>query len=430
MLIDYRKRTKVTVVDDIMGSGKTSWAIQHMNKAPKHQRFIFITPFLTEITRVKKATRRRFKDPTNRNNKGSKLQGLKHLLKQGADICTTHALFKEFDQEVLDLLYFGNYTLILDEVAEVIEVVNITGKDVEMLLKSEVVSVDSSTGLVSWIDTDYEGKFKGYKHMIETKKVFMHQGTVFIWTFPIEVFEAVREVYVLTYLFDGQIQKHYFDMHGLDYVKKSVAVVEDNHTLAMTVVNGEMTFRVVPKYGLIEHRQPDVSHLKELIHLCNDSKLNSIGRSKNKLGHDGLTFTQMKRLKKSDTKAKAISKNLYNWFRHKNGVKVDSVMWTCPKDVVKVVSPRGYKQGFVSSSMRATNEFQDRTVVAYMLNRYMNPVLVGFFESKGIEVDQDMYALSELLQWLFRSAIRNGETIELYLPSERMRTLLEGWLNN
>ena len=34
------------------------------------------------------------------------------------------------------------------------------------------------------------------------------------------------------------------------------------------------------------------------------------------------------------------------------------------------------------------------------------------------------------VQFIFRSAIRNGEPINLYIPSVRMRTYLKKWLDN
>ena len=43
----------ITVIDSIMGSGKTTWAIDYMNKAPADQKFIYITPFLNEVDRIK-----------------------------------------------------------------------------------------------------------------------------------------------------------------------------------------------------------------------------------------------------------------------------------------------------------------------------------------------------------------------------------------
>jgi hypothetical protein len=45
-------------------------------------------------------------------------------------------------------------------------------------------------------------------------------------------------------------------------------------------------------------------------------------------------------------------------------------------------------------------------------------------------VDGDMYALSSLIQWVWRSAIRDGKPIILYVPSSRMRGLLIKWLND
>ena len=42
----------VQVIDAPCGKGKTSWAIQHMKENP-HERFLFITPFLTEVERIK-----------------------------------------------------------------------------------------------------------------------------------------------------------------------------------------------------------------------------------------------------------------------------------------------------------------------------------------------------------------------------------------
>ena len=51
---------RITIIDSIMGSGKTSWAIQMMKEAPPTQNFIFITPFLSEMLlipfRVQKLT--------------------------------------------------------------------------------------------------------------------------------------------------------------------------------------------------------------------------------------------------------------------------------------------------------------------------------------------------------------------------------------
>ena len=45
-------------------------------------------------------------------------------------------------------------------------------------------------------------------------------------------------------------------------------------------------------------------------------------------------------------------------------------------------------------------------------------------------VDEDGYALSEMIQFIWRSAIRNNEPIYCYIPSKRMRDLLQGYIDN
>jgi hypothetical protein len=50
--------------------------------------------------------------------------------------------------------------------------------------------------------------------------------------------------------------------------------------------------------------------------------------------------------------------------------------------------------------------------------------------SKGIEIDADQFALSEMVQFIWRSAIRDDKEILLYMPSRRMRGLLKEWIAN
>ena len=54
----------------------------------------------------------------------------------------------------------------------------------------------------------------------------------------------------------------------------------------------------------------------------------------------------------------------------------------------------------------------------------------ALFIKNDIEINDDKFALSELVQFIFRSAIRNGKEILIYLPSKRMRNILQDWINN
>ena len=66
----------------------------------------------------------------------------------------------------------------------------------------------------------------------------------------------------------------------------------------------------------------------------------------------------------------------------------------------------------------------------YAVNIFMNVNDKLFYKRYGIEVNEDGYALSTMLQWIWRSAIRDGKEINIYIPSKRMRTLLTDWINS
>lgn len=87
------------------------------------------------------------------------------------------------------------------------------------------------------------------------------------------------------------------------------------------------------------------------------------------------------------------------------------------------------KDNFVSFNTRATNDYADRKATAFLLNRFMNPNEYQFFSYRGVEVDEELLAISDLIQFLFRGCIRNNEQMYCYIPSARMRRLLKGWIN-
>ena len=79
-------------------------------------------------------------------------------------------------------------------------------------------------------------------------------------------------------------------------------------------------------------------------------------------------------------------------------------------------------------NIRATNDYKDTYVLAYCCNRYIKPTIGLFFSKRNIIINQDKYALSEMLQWIWRSRIREGKPINIYIPNKRMRKLLIDYL--
>ena len=65
----------------------------------------------------------------------------------------------------------------------------------------------------------------------------------------------------------------------------------------------------------------------------------------------------------------------------------------------------------------------------YLANRFYTPQQINFFRERGVDLNEELWALSELVQWIWRGCIREGKEMNLYIPSYRMRTLLYRWLN-
>ena len=85
--------TTIKVVDSIMGSGKTSAAINLMNNDTENN-YIFITPYLTEVERIKTScTNRKFYEPKIYSKHGEtfyKIDSLHNLLINNKNITTSH----------------------------------------------------------------------------------------------------------------------------------------------------------------------------------------------------------------------------------------------------------------------------------------------------------------------------------------------------
>lgn len=137
----------ITVIDSIMGSGKTTWAINYMKSEMDnlHKSFIYIALYLTEVTRIQEALpEMHFEEPLSRNSKGSKLEGIKSLFRRRENITTTHKLFQMFDLEVLELIQRHNYVLILDEVIEVVDKFEFSSQDEEILTTENAIAVENN----------------------------------------------------------------------------------------------------------------------------------------------------------------------------------------------------------------------------------------------------------------------------------------------
>lgn len=383
-----------------MGEGKSTYFINYM-KNNTGTKYIYITPFLSEVERVIDEIPS-FREPKHLGD--GKLENLHSLLINDENIVTTHSLFKLTTIETIDLIRSGSYTLILDESMDAVDMFDITNKDYELLVDNHKITVDENK-VVTWVDNDYEGQFD-YFHtlckngtVIEVKKTDKVQFLA--WNFSIETFGVFQQVFILTYIFDASMMKNYFEMHNIEY---STFTIQD--------------------YELIYHKDKkpyDKSKYKKLINI-HDGTLNNIG--------DKNTALSLNWFKKNKLLREKLQKNIYNYFQNHVDATVDTIIWTTFKSVQNQLKGKGYTKAFLSCNARATNEYNDKYNLAYCCNRFISPDYIRYFESHNVSISEDLYALAELLQWIWRSRIREGESINIYIPSKRMRNLLIDWLND
>lgn len=392
----------VKVIDSVMGAGKTTYAINMIEQASPLDRFIFITPFLDECDRIINTVEsRHFITPSTKISGGSKLTHLKKLIEEGKDIVATHALFEMADAELFDLLQQNGYRLILDEVMTVIDKAPVSNADMRLLLDMNYVHINETNSKVEWRASEAEyddGRFLDIKLMAQAGTLYYYRSKFLVYAFPPKIFGTFVDVYVLTYLFDAQFMRYYFDLYEIPYKKYAVK-------------DGE----------IVEYnpRNEGREALRALINVY-EGERNDFA--------DAPTALSSSWLRRRDAdELDAIRKNMYSYVRTDIKAKAKEVLWTTLKEVKPYLSGSGYAKGFIALNLRATNEFADRTTLMYVSNRYMNPHDSSFFQDNNITVDQDLWALSEMLQWIWRGAIRKGEEINLYLPSSRMRGLLEKW---
>ena len=106
---------QINIVDAPMGTGKTTAVLRQVRDTP-NERYIFATPYLTEVQRAVEACNMRKTVALP-----CKSVSLKRLLAKGESVAITHSLYRLMDDEALALAHDGGYTLIIDETIELVD---------------------------------------------------------------------------------------------------------------------------------------------------------------------------------------------------------------------------------------------------------------------------------------------------------------------
>lgn len=420
----------IEIVDAMCGTGKTHMIVQWMKKHPE-KRYLYISPMKEEVeNRIpKEAGELDFKYPEVTEVHKTKGDSLLSLLSEGHNVAFTHSLYTRMTKQHINYVRDFGYTLIIDEELTLIEPLAMaserdkgyTEDDIRYLYRDGKITVDENDfGRVKWNWTGYgkNGQYSDLKSMCDLAMVYSTKSLVegtkdtfkmgsLVVELPISLIEVAERCIAISYLFKTSVMDMFLQMKGINTVpfdmeKEGVSLRFDNNTIKQEV--------------------------REKINFVSTLSTQKVGRKKLSYSWYENEMTR----EDADMIAAAIRS-----VARQCGATSEDVMWTLPKKrAIKqrknslVVSPQSYsaKNCYVYCGCRATNEFNERHTLIHALYRHPNVTVKSYLEHYGFKVDIDNFALSEMIQWVWRSRIREKKPINLCILSRRMHILFERWL--
>lgn len=466
--------SKINIVDGIMGSGKSTAIINHVKYIKQNnptQKILIVLLYHKEISRYSSELTKYGNFFSISESITYKKGALEKALKNNKDIICTQALFLEHSE--LFQSNCNDYILIIDEVInsaiqqvqlptyEILEksdnenktkltTYKFTSNDIDIMLEQKILLV-SEDNLIHW-NNEYnkESIYNLLKDFFSNSTIYLQQSInynsentkyAFIKTIPIELFETFQDIYILTYLWKAQIMKYYFDMNNISY--RYLEPIE-----IFTAESLSFQFQIANKDSKFDTDKLFKANAKELINMPTVEKkqlYSYINSNKKAVNLSYSFYTTQIQEEQNHIVLTQLKNNIKNVIENifKLPIKERRIMWTIYKEYTDLIVKKQFNKpkcrhlnidNFVSISSKGTNDFADRNILIYLVDRYINPVLKNFINSKcqklNIEFDENLYSLSELIQWIWRSQIRNSKPIYLYIASLRMFNLFNDWLND
>ena len=406
----FNSNNKVKLVDSRMGSFKSTEILKWMDSNPQ-KRYLFVSPLLSEVDeggRVHKELKNiTLEIPSD--IEGSKSDSLYQMIRSGDNIACTHSLYLSMNDKHFKELSMKEYTLIIDEEVNVVDGFSkCSTSDFLWLLEKGDIEVSQVDGMVSWVGSrdniTKSHKYYEFLRHCDAKALYStkRSNSMLVSQLPIKLFEVAKEVIILTYMFEGNVLDCFLKLKGFE----------------------------VEEFTEIECVAPDKQNIRDLITLIPpNSKVLNYSLS--------ATWWKDANNKQINDVANFIKSNCLSY-----NLKGDDVLWTTPKNRAakgvgnkNLVRPKGYIQDsegvpcYLAATVRATNNYSHKKAMFHCYNRSPLVPVSSYLQDFGHPIDLKVFATSEMLQWLWRGCIRNGEPMIVGTASKRMYNYFMEWLN-
>ncbi len=413
--------TLITVIDRPCGSGKTNDLIDFL-KAHKNQnikeRFLLVVPDLGEVDRFLIALGTDyFETPLVQNEwvkegyADNKTDVLIDILSQGKNAIITHSLYeriRQFENLLTD------YRVIVDETPTVANQVHTmfgSGVFKHLLHEKKYISIDPNTKLITatsnWLVDElayFDGSDVGiskFMEVIQSADVYYVRGTYCLMPLPDAFFTKPKSLTILTFLFAGTQLDHYMRKRGYQY---SLQTCPYELALFKQKMNADLKIYL---------KTTDIRTGYEEMTSKPDKKRKKVGNFvKNTiqlLNKNGFGFVPEMILVAS-------SKDAWYGKELNTNSKVSNA-----SSLMKLT--RLGKASYTGMITRGTNKFRDRNILIMMGKVNLHPDLAEFLGMQT-KKSKDRHTLSELVQLIYRTGIRDGkETFFISADADNIRVL-------
>lgn len=459
-LEDSWKKSKISVLDAMPGSGKTTAITQYL-KDTELNHVLFVSPFKSEaeeeLPKIK-LNGLHYSHPTA--GKGGKVTQLNTLIRFGDNstgnrfhrITCTHSAFTRLTSEIFDQL--GNYTIIIDETLDVVaQLDEVRQYSDHILMNSGTVNSEKRYQFkdTSWFEATQKSdknKFNetGDGHndtmfrlcqMASMNQLYRYSEGNWFRMLPIELITKAKRVIVMTHGFENSFMHCWLKLHNIDHS------YIDNTKLGLA--------------SEVNLKRKLTNNLK-FIEPTRTIQALADGRH----GYESLSVAHWKTLKKAG-KIPDVSRALNNIVKEKMSADKSNIFWTCPKSFRTEIESNAHKlkgkitlelpfevadtefddifesdnqKGIEHSSwlpcnIKARNDFRHITNCLYAFSLNPPPAILNLLEAtsglKKSEIEAT-FKLNNLLQFIFRGSIRENKPMNLCIIPHETRTLLDNFL--
>lgn len=406
------EKPHVTIIDRPCGTGKTSKFIREFDP---EKSYLVVTPYITEVDRIVREAGVPFFQPSTEGDNDTKGKHLEELLAAGCNVATTHELFHQINP-LARRGYLEDHHIIIDEVLAVCRAV--VGKNQRSFqrfyLEDGYATVDDDGKVTPTAQWDAE--FAAVSDTLDlrlyrlAKAGMLHvvDNEFFMWVLPEELLRAGRSISIYTYLAEGSMLLAYLRKQGIPYTHD-------------TDPECDREFREKAKELITIEAVPSLAR-QRFSYSAQTNRRGCAAREKKVSG-------ALKKLREGPLREVPLDRVLItcvksNWYKDgksdipkpkPGGFSTNSRMFT--------------KAQWIPNTTRGTNLYSECSHLIYLYNQHINPYMRRWLDLSGDKSAGDRYALTELIQWIYRSRVRKGDPITVYLPSKRMRDLLTEWMH-